>query len=64
MSEWIPCNQRLPEDDVDVLVTDYAAGMATVCVDSCGRYTDTGERFWYTSQNAIAWMPLPEPWRG
>ena len=61
---WIPCSEKLPEEDVYVLVTDDAGGMATLSVDSCGRYEDTGERFWYTSQNVTAWMELPLPYQG
>ena len=57
---WIPCSERLPKEDVEVLVTDDAGGMVTIDVDRCGRYEDTGERFWYTSQHVTAWMPLPE----
>ena len=57
--EWIPITDHLPDEDVPVLVTDDAGGMATIGVDSCGRYEDTGERFWYTSQNVTAWMPGP-----
>lgn len=60
--QWIPVSERFPELDEDVLVTDFGGGWATVHDDSCGAYEDTGERFWYTSQNVIAWMPLPEPY--
>lgn len=58
--QWVPCNERLPEEDVDVLVTNSAGGMINIEVDACGAYEETGERFWYTAQNPIAWMPLPE----
>ena len=33
--QWIPCSERLPEEEEDFLVTD----------------------------EVIAWMPLPEPYR-
>ena len=62
--KWIPVSKKLPKEDVPVLVTDDAGGMATVGIDSCGRYEDTGERFWYTSQNVTAWMYTVEPYGG
>ncbi len=65
VQEWIPVSEGLPEVDEDVWVTDDAGGLATVNIDSCGRYEDTGEKFWYTSQNVTAWMPMiiPEPYK-
>lgn len=62
--KWIPVSKKLPKEDTSVLVTDDAGGMATVGIDSCGRYEDTGERFWYTSQNVTAWMYTVEPYGG
>jgi len=54
-SEWIPCSERLPEAGVTVLVTSDHGYVYT----SCFRH---GE-FEYGG-NAIAWMPLPDPYKG
>lgn len=56
---WIPVTERLPEEDGRYLCTykndAYGDG---ICIDF-GLYED-GE--WYVS-GAIAWMPLPEPYK-
>lgn len=65
MSEWIPCNVRLPEDDTEVIVS---------CTDDSGdsefSYTTTGWHFkgvWVVGNERSyfvrAWMPLPEPYK-
>lgn len=61
--QWIPCSEHLPKVDEPVLVTDDSGGIKTVDVDRCGQYENSNERFWYYTQNAVAWMPLPEPYR-
>ena len=60
---WIPVSERLPEPDVEVLVTDDAGGLATISTDSIYESEATGEKEWYTSQRVTAWMPLPKPYR-
>ena len=80
---WVPCSERLPEEETDVLVTrkflgckdgshgwnnhippttyvevaQYFNGEWTALSDECkiarNRHTDP-----------IAWMPLPEPYKG
>jgi hypothetical protein len=60
---WIPVSERLPEPDVEVLVTDDACGLATISTDSIYESEATGEKEWYTSQRVTAWMPLPKPYR-
>ena len=58
-TSWIPVTERLPEEDGRYLCTykndAYGDG---ICIDF-GLYED-GE--WYVS-GAIAWMPLPEPYK-
>lgn len=60
---WIPVSERLPEPDIEVLVTDDAGGLATLSTDFIYENEVTGEKEWYASQNVTAWMPLPKPYK-
>lgn len=56
--KWIPCSERLPyrvEHRDDMVLVCYGNG--SIRFDSCMN----GE---WVHGNPIAWMPLPEPWRG
>ena len=63
--QWIPCSKRMPEDGQDVLFYDidndvmkgyHVKGRPKTHFSQDGTYEDI--------KNVIAWMPLPEPWRG
>jgi hypothetical protein len=56
---WIPVTERLPE----------ASGLYLVSVknDHERRYSKTAwfeKEVWFARQDVIAWMPLPEPYKG
>lgn len=66
--EWIPCSERLPEPQVEVLYS--LEGCVSVAFMTNRNYTgETVELHWEDLETGIticpeAWMPLPEPWEG
>ncbi len=68
--QWIPCSERLPHgscsDLVNVSIHDDS-GDTPFDYTSCGWVTTDGE-YWIVdneiNNHVVAWMPLPEPWRG
>ena len=64
MSKWIPVTEALPEKKEMVLITNNKGHV------KCGQYQGTFDdknRWWWkhnTLEKVLAWMPLPEPWRG
>ena len=67
--EWIPCSERLPNEYVTVLVTwEYEGKSYTTTAyrktQNAVTYWKSDDEFRYTPLNVLAWMPLPEPWKG
>lgn len=51
---WTPCSERLPETYGAYLVQDV-----------CGNiFVDYWRGYWLAKTTMVAWMPLPEPYRG
>ena len=52
--QWIPCSERLPEEDGKYLVVGRQKAINILKFDG-GR--------WYGKWGVVAWMPLPEPYQ-
>lgn len=62
-TSWIPCSERLPEENGNYLVTveanDGTASIKFQMVDHYGpKWLHEGKH-----EKVIAWMPLPEPYK-
>ena len=58
---WIPCSERLPENAMNV-IAQFSSGTVTEL-----RYAGNGifeGIYEYSTKVIIAWMPLPEPYKG
>ena len=59
---WIPCEERLPENESEVLVTDWNGHIRHAFYDAECDWFGTYEES--MTIRAIAWMPLPDPYDG
>ena len=62
---WIPCSERLPQEDEKVLCTEKDT--EKIYLGWCLRIDDVGIRWIDTdgfSMEVIAWMPLPPAYKG
>ena len=66
---WIPCSEKLPDDDLTVLVSGKWRTISgdLVCNVSMDWLTDDGSwnNYWNKPcYEVTAWMPLPTPYKG
>lgn len=58
-SKWIPCSERLPECDTDVLICSGEFVHEACFKDE---HFSNAYGMWYKA--VTHWMPLPEPYKG
>jgi hypothetical protein len=65
--QWIPCNERLPENESFVLTTIRVPGkhsrVRSGFYDSGLFMIDNGDTWNIREKRVTAWMPLPEPYK-
>lgn len=62
---WIPCSERLPEDEGEYLVTAKKYAFDSCYYDVQIAYCSPNKK-WFRISNCeiVAWMPRPKPWKG
>lgn len=69
-TDWIPCSERLPEPNEDVLVYTNYGEMRVFCLEmriiegNFGRYVWKDlYGYWQELEIVEAWQPLPQPYK-
>ena len=64
-SALTPCSVRLPVEAGDYLVqTDLGGFMVISYWNGLWNASEYGTEFAFENDKIVAWMPLPEPWKG
>ena len=61
---WIPCSERLPEENQEVMLQDFYGNITIEKMktnDGLEGFSD-GD-WWSSANNYVAWQPLPEPFK-
>ena len=59
--KWIPCSERLPENYGNVIACFSTGTVTELLYKGGGLFQGIYE---YSTNVIIAWMPLPEPYKG
>ena len=59
-TRWIPVSERLPE--IHSYIQEYIVTIKGNFIRTAFYYTEMNGKSWWSIDNVIAWMPLPEPY--
>ena len=69
--QWIPCSERLPEEDGQYIVTvkyEHVDGYEDIYSEHIewvdGHWDEFGHYHCGRVEKVLAWQPLPKPWKG
>ena len=65
VGEWVPCSERLPKEGENVLVClkNETYDIAFYSTKYCS-WISSSDEWSYEKESVVAWMPLPEPYKG
>nr|DAJ54134.1 MAG TPA: Protein of unknown function (DUF551) [Caudoviricetes sp.] len=58
--KWIPCSEKMPEDNTNVIVCFYSGTVTEMRYWGNGIFQGIYE---HTAKTIVSWMPLPEPYK-
>ena len=62
VNEWIPCSEKLPEANKDVLIC-FSDGDVHIASRTHEEFSDFIDRECNIFKNVVAWQLLPEPYK-
>ena len=61
---WIPCSERLPEENQVVILQDFYENITIGKMEiHNGLEGFADDDWWSSANNYVAWKPLPEPFK-
>ena len=61
---WIPCSERLPEENQEVMLQDFYGNITIEKMKTNDGLEGFSDGDWWSSANIyVAWQPLPEPFK-
>lgn len=60
VGEWIPCFDRLPKDNTNVIACFCTGTVTELLYEGKGKFRGIYE---YPKDVIVAWQPLPEPYK-
>lgn len=58
--KWIPCSEKMPEDNTNVIVCFYSGTVTEMRYWGNGIFQGIYE---HTAKTIVSWMPLPKPYK-